>query len=321
MRNFLYITIIAISVSFVYSQITFAACVGGPTVFTCNTDPPNPDPDGVQQAGNNADLTVNVLPGAAIDTFLGGMDDEAIELGDGSNVITIDQATVSGEDDGVTAGDGGNLINVTDSTITCDQDCISTRDGQDNINITRSRVESIDDDGIDTGRGDDVLIVIDSQILAGPACCNNFGITMNDGDDQITIINSRVAGFTMIDPIPSAIIMGDDNDTVTLGTGAQIDGLIRCGDGFDTIVFAMDVFEGAVALISSQIASKNPAGDSITINGLFYIWEDCELLVSELVGVRDLRPIPTLSEWGLITTAALLGLIGFMVIRRRKATA
>jgi len=162
------------------------------------------------------------------------------------------------------------------------------------------------------------LIVIDSQILAGPACCNNFGITMNDGDDQITIINSRVAGFTMIDPIPSAIIMGDDNDTVTLGTGAQIDGLIRCEEGFDTIIFAMDVFEGAVAAITAQILGKNPAGDSITINNLFYEWEDCELLVSELVGVRDLRPIPTLSQWGLIAMAGILGIVGFMVMRRRK---
>jgi len=33
------------------------------------------------------------------------------------------------------------------------------------------------------------------------------------------------------------------------------------------------------------------------------------------------RPIPTLSEWGLIAMAGILGLIGFMVIRRRKLTA
>jgi len=30
--------------------------------------------------------------------------------------------------------------------------------------------------------------------------------------------------------------------------------------------------------------------------------------------------VPTLSEWGLISMAALLGIVGFMVIRRRKAT-
>ena len=31
--------------------------------------------------------------------------------------------------------------------------------------------------------------------------------------------------------------------------------------------------------------------------------------------------IPTLSEWGLIAMAGVLGIVGFMVIRRRKATA
>jgi len=32
-------------------------------------------------------------------------------------------------------------------------------------------------------------------------------------------------------------------------------------------------------------------------------------------------PIPTLSEWGLIAMAGVLGIIGFMVIRRKKVTA
>ena len=32
-------------------------------------------------------------------------------------------------------------------------------------------------------------------------------------------------------------------------------------------------------------------------------------------------PIPTLSEWGLIAVAVVLGIVGFMVIRRRKVTA
>jgi len=32
-------------------------------------------------------------------------------------------------------------------------------------------------------------------------------------------------------------------------------------------------------------------------------------------------PIPTLSEWGLIAMAGILGMVGFMVLRRRKVTA
>jgi len=33
------------------------------------------------------------------------------------------------------------------------------------------------------------------------------------------------------------------------------------------------------------------------------------------------RNVPTLSEWGLIAMAGILGLVGFMVMRRRKALA
>ena len=33
------------------------------------------------------------------------------------------------------------------------------------------------------------------------------------------------------------------------------------------------------------------------------------------------RAVPTLSEWGLIATAVVLGFIGFIMIRRRKAAA
>jgi len=34
-----------------------------------------------------------------------------------------------------------------------------------------------------------------------------------------------------------------------------------------------------------------------------------------------LSPIPTLSEWGLIAMAGVLGIVGYLVIRRRKVTA
>jgi len=39
-----------------------------------------------------------------------------------------------------------------------------------------------------------------------------------------------------------------------------------------------------------------------------------------IVFPRDRANIPTLGEWGLITLAAILGIVGFMVMRRRKVT-
>jgi len=42
--------------------------------------------------------------------------------------------------------------------------------------------------------------------------------------------------------------------------------------------------------------------------------------ITEFNFARDVI-IPTLSEWGLIAMAGILGIIGFMVMRRRKVTA
>lgn len=36
---------------------------------------------------------------------------------------------------------------------------------------------------------------------------------------------------------------------------------------------------------------------------------------------ENLRNVPTLSEWGLIAMAGVLGIVGFMVIRRKRVTA
>jgi len=55
--------------------------------------------------------------------------------------------------------------------------------------------------------------------------------------------------------------------------------------------------------------------------GDFFPDELCNLQTGMCNQVQPTRNVPTLSEWGLITMAAILGVIGFMVIRRRKAAA
>jgi len=297
MRNFLYITIIAISVSFVYSQTSFAECVEGPTdTVTCNTNPPNPDPTGVKQAGNNNNLTVNVLPGAGIDTIPanGGNGGAAIETEDGNDQITVTDANLSARlSDAIEAGRGLNIINIIRSTLSV----------------------PIGGDAIDTGNDKDIINITDSILFGG-----NEALCTQSGDDEVTITRS-----TLTNGVGFTIALGGGDDTLTLNTGAEIIGIkdrgINCSRGFDTIVFAMDVPEDLLALFSSQIATATLPDGSITINGLFYEWRACELLVNDLVGVRNIRPIPTLSQWGLIAMAAVLGIVGFMVIRRRKVTA
>jgi hypothetical protein len=322
MRLFISITIFSAILVFAANKSALAVCVQSPvTTFTCNTNPPNPDLTGIQQSGNNNNLTINMLAGSQIDTTAAST--KAIDVGDGNNQFTLNNAVVMALDDnGIEAGGGNNIFNIVDSEVRCDDDCIDLGgSGNNNISLLRSKVESIDNNGIDTGNGVDIVMAVDSEILAGPQCCNNFGIQLRGGEDQATIINTRVAGFIDMGT-PFAIRMGAQNDIVTLGTGAQIDGLIDCAEDFDTIVFAMDVPEESLAAISGELALKNPAGDSITINGLFYQWEFCEELANELVGVRPpVANVPTLTEWGLIAMSGLMGIVGFIVMRRRKVTA
>ncbi|MCH7519594.1 MAG: IPTL-CTERM sorting domain-containing protein, partial [Candidatus Dadabacteria bacterium] len=49
--------------------------------------------------------------------------------------------------------------------------------------------------------------------------------------------------------------------------------------------------------------------------------ENFEIYLANCPVISTATQIPTLSEWGLIAMAGILGIVGFMVIRRRKATA
>ncbi|MEM7009642.1 MAG: IPTL-CTERM sorting domain-containing protein [Thermodesulfobacteriota bacterium] len=46
---------------------------------------------------------------------------------------------------------------------------------------------------------------------------------------------------------------------------------------------------------------------------------ECNFQTGQCEGLA--RNVPTMSEWGLIAMAGVLGIIGYMILRRRKATA
>lgn len=322
MKKFLALTILAITISFGFSQISFAVCVEGPPdTFTCDTNPPNPDLMGVQQSGNGNNLTVNVLPGAGIDT-----------RGQPGDLIGID--TNSGEDD----------ITVTDGEVRAEDSGINTSGDDDTVTVDNSTIESIIDVGINTGNGNDTITVMDSTVISGDDAAISSGndndiITVtgstliglsNDGDsfdvlntgnnnDQVTVSETVI----IAEPSRATISLGNNNDTLTLGSGVDLNRIIECGSGFDTITFAMAVPDDLLVFLTSQILQLEPAGDSITINGLFYEWVDCELLVADLTGGAPVpvRPIPTLSEWGLIAMAGVIGIVGVLFAVRRRVAA
>jgi len=68
--------------------------------------------------------------------------------------------------------------------------------------------------------------------------------------------------------------------------------------------------------VSWTYSSLRPGTDTIVAS---IVDTDIESNTVEKIWIS--LPIPTLSEWGLIAMAGVLGIVGFMVIRRRKVSA
>ena len=194
-------------------------------------------------------------------------------------------------------------------------------------------------DGFATGSGGNIINILGGLVESGEP------IDSGSGGDQITIRNARLAGTNLVNTF--AIAAGGGNDLIILGDGAEIFGRVRCGSGDDTVILenvasfdtsiplgfidgASDVdeliFRQTVRLsecdfLTSQINNLNPSEDSFTINDVTYVWKNFEIITADLDCRKKIAPVPTLSEWGLIAMAGVLGIIGFIAIRRRKVTA
>jgi len=77
--------------------------------------------------------------------------------------------------------------------------------------------------------------------------------------------------------------------------------------GYTTLNFDLSPFAGSTVRIRAAVVVTEDQ-----LNGSI---DDVSCIAKEKMG------IPTLSEWGLIAMAAILGIVGFMVMRRRKVTA
>ena len=230
---------------------------------------------------NVTDSTITVVTDSGSDGVIEGLND--------TNTITIIRSVLTGGRDGINTGSGIDTITVVDSSLFSDQEGMQLTGGDDIVDIKGSIVEGGDE--------------IDEE-----------GVECGGGNDTVTVEDSRVSGGKSID-------CGNGNDVITFKTGANITDLIDCEEDFDTLVFAMDVPEDQVISLTNEIFFSNPADDSIEINGLTYEWIDCELLIAELNGVPiEPRPIPTLSEWGMIVMAGAIGIAGLIFYRRRITT-
>ena len=336
MRNFIIMTI-ALAIVTGASEVSLSRCLQtGTDQFICDELEPNPDTDGIQQSGNNNGVEVRVLKDGNIDT--GNL--VAIDLGNGPNDVDVFMATIEGLISAITVGTASDEITIDSAKMISTNDTIFLNSGNDNIVIKDSMVlTTIGGITIAVGDGNDTALIMGSMISTGPEISRAF--TGGSGMEDLTIIGSIITNTS--DDVTVSVGADDDklfvshstitnatddfpligaggDDEITIGTEAIIPGGIDCDfrdefEGFDTLIFAMEVPASQIAELTEQIENLPTPEGSITINNIFYEYRNCDVIEADL-GIAE--PIPTLSQWGAIAMAGLLGIIGFIVFRNRN---
>lgn len=209
----------------------------------------------------------------------------AIDAGSDNDIVTINGGTVTGAlGSAIELGSGVDTLIVTGGTITALSDGVHD---VESVQITGGMIYSGDQDGIDT----------------------------SDGNDNVSISNATVQSDGA-DPSANAIELNSGDDTLTLGSGANIVGQIDGRDDTDTLVFAMEVPAMELAAVQAAIAGADPAGDTLMINGLTYTFINFESLIDNVTVPTNVLEVPTLSPNSIALFGLLLGCAGWLVLRR-----
>lgn len=240
-----------------------------------------------------------------------GLEPGGIDTTDFADLVTINEgATVSST---IFLRDGDDTINIFGTTL--GPGSLNASDDNDIINVIGGRMFAPGGDCINAARDDDT-IVLENALLE----CSGFsGVNAANGNDIIMASNSEVSSDDR------ALNAASGDDEITLGDNLLLtvnvgDKNIDCGPDFDTLTFAMTVAEPFATTLAAQIAASDPQDGEVTINGFFFGWERCEELIVDFRAPEP-RPIPTLSEWGLIAMVGALGIFGAFYMMRRKQTA
>lgn len=351
--NKFYLSIaVAIALNFVYVISAKAACnqtgttPGGGPVVVCNSNQPNPDPTAVQPA---TDLPIEVIvqSGAGINADI---PNGAIRGGSGNNVISVfgslnnpGDIVSNSNGQGIQSGTGDDVVKVMGGLVqSLGNRAIDLQGGDDSLHVEDARLFSLTNDAITGSSGNDHVIIKNSiidgadgialgndndEIMVELSTINTTSTSAGDppidggkGNDQITVESSQLNSTSI-----SAIKGNDGDDVITIKSGVVLNALIDCDDRdfnepdefFDTLVFAMEVPKSRISSITNRIENLPTPDGEITINGLFYEYINCDQIVADL-RVAEPRPIPTLSEWGLITLSGLMGIAALFIMRMRK---
>lgn len=271
----------------------------------------------------NGDDFVLIKGGSITQTGL----DDAVRLGNmGNNEVMMLGGTLIAGCAGIeTAGDAGLKFTMEDGYIEAGDEGLDLAEGPDELYIKGGTIIG-GSAAIQTRGSDDQIIITGGLLKQIDAIDMDPTIALDSGNDLVSVSHATVDA-TMA--ILGAIQGRAGDDTVRLGTGAEIKGIMYgnsfnlnqgiVGEGFNTLVFEMGVRPEFIDSTCELILSKNPQNDSVRVNGLLYEWRDFDVILCELVPAQP-KPIPTLSEWGLIAMTGLIGIAGVLFVVRRRAT-
>ena len=327
LKKLFYIVITSVLISISYSQLSLAVCSetgmtpGGGNIIDCPPPVQNTNiSTGTAVATTNFADRLNILSGGGVVINGGGV---AVNTSNGDDIINVNgQIIHNNNNTALVVGNGSDSVFVNTGGIISSSTIAIGMVGGDNFvqlnggtisggirgSNEADTVEMVDglmtDDAVTLRDGDDIVRILGGTIEEGT-------LFMGDGNDTVILSDGTFLGEVGID-------LDEGNDTLTISNDFNILD-IECDEGFDTVTFAMEVEEGLFR-IARELAQADPSQGSITINGFTYEWFSCERIVDDLKGDRSPPVIPTLSQWGLISMAAILGIVGFMVIRRRQLT-
>lgn len=140
-----------------------------------------------------------------------------------------------------------------------------------------------------------------TQAFVAPECpCDTdstlSGLTGNEIIDMVCPGGELVEGGSFI----------FNENVVSVSAGEPLKSYIVSDNTSGREIFSCEIIEG-------------DDGPTVRLRSMDY--EFCRQSLIERCNLRPQRAIPTMSEWGLIATAGVLGLVGLYAVRRRRAAA
>lgn len=136
------------------------------------------------------------------------------------------------------------------------------------------------------------------EFILGPGL-NSSDVGTANQQARIDILTEGAGNFTTGSAVLENLVQTEPGDPNTLD--------------YTTLEFDLTDYAGSTVKLRAAQASNRGV--------LLFAIDSVSCTVEDLIGDDEISSVPTLSEWGLIAMAGVLGAVGFMVMRRRKATA